>query len=202
MRPIDRKTNSYTVTLNSTSKNESAVLHKVANGDTDAFEWLFHTYHNYLGSMVYQLTSSRTLAEEITQETFMEVWLRRKSLPQIKSFKHFVLVVAKNRMLNALRKIANEKRTHQRWMENRDDYQPAEIPDDHSEHYALLLEEAISKLPAQQQRVFRMNKIARLKQREIACMLNISAETVKKHMKLAFKSIRKYCSHRPIDQVV
>ncbi|GAA4808693.1 RNA polymerase sigma factor [Olivibacter ginsenosidimutans] len=178
------------------------MLHSVAEGDTDAFEWLFHTYHDYLGAVVYQLTSSRVLAEEITQETFMEVWLRRKSLRHIKSFKDFVFVVAKNRMLNALRKMANEQRIHQRWIESIDRYQPAEIADDLFEQYTRLMDEAISKLPTQQQKVFRMNKIARLKQREIASMLNISVETVKKHMKLAFKSIREYCSHRPIDQTV
>jgi len=189
------------VTLIATIKrNETELLHRVAEGDTDAFEWLFRSYHDYLGAVIYQLTSSRVLAEEITQETFIEVWLKRKSLHQIKSFKRFVFVVAKNRMLNALRKKANEQRINQQWVERMDHYQPAEVPEDFFGYYAQLMDEAISQLPTQQQRVFRMNKMARLKQHEIAGMLNISVETVKKHMKLAFKSIRTYCSNTMMDQ--
>lgn len=103
-------------------------------------------------------------------------------------------------MLNALRKKANEQRINQQWMERIDHYQPAEAPDDLYGYYTQLMDEAISQLPAQQQRVFRMNKMARLKQHEIAGMLNISVETVKKHMKLAFKSVRAYCSHTLMDQ--
>jgi len=179
--------------------NESDLLIRVANGDERAFEKLFYGYYDQLGAFVFQLTSSHILAEEVVQEAFIEVWQRRDTLGEIGSFKSFIFILTKNRMLNALRKIANEKLKHQVWQENRESFQPAEPDEDLFEQYKMVLDEAISKLPPQQQKIFKLSKIDRLKQEEIARLLNLSPETVKKHMKLALKFLRNYFAEARAD---
>lgn len=179
--------------------NESDLLIRVANGDEKAFEKLFYGYYDQLGAFVFQLTSSHILAEEVVQEAFIEIWQRRASLTEIGSFKSYIFILTKNRMLNALRKIANEKLKHQVWEESRDPYQPAEMAEDIFEQYKTILDDAISKLPPQQQKVFKLSKIDRLKQEEIARQLNLSPETVKKHMKLALKFLRNYFADARMD---
>lgn len=178
---------------------EADLLARVANGDEKAFEQLFYTYHDQLGAFVYQLTSSGVLAEEVVQEAFIELWLRRKSLTDISSFKGYIFMLTKNRMLNALRKIASEKLRNQTWQEGFDLYQAAEPIEDPLDRYKAILEEAIGKLPPQQQKVFKLSKIDRLKQEEIAHLLGLSPETVKKHMKLALKFLRNYFAEARID---
>lgn len=179
--------------------NESDLLIRVANGDEKAFEKLFYGYYDQLGAFVYQLTASDVLAEEVVQEAFIEVWRRRTALREIGSFKSYIFILTKNRMLNALRRIANEKVKHQIWYENRESFQPAESEEDVLEQYKIILDDAISKLPPQQQKVFKLSKIDRLKQEEIAHLLNLSPETVKKHMKLALKFLRNYFADARMD---
>ncbi|MEH6305463.1 RNA polymerase sigma-70 factor [Olivibacter sp. CPCC 100613] len=181
------------------SNNEADLLIRVANGDEKAFEQLFYAYYDKLGAFIYQLTSSRTLAEEVVQEAFIEVWLRRESLGEISSFKGYIFILTKNRMLNALRKIASEKLRNETWQAGFIQYQPAEAFEDPIDRYKALLEEAIQKLPPQQQKVFKLSKIERLKQEEIARLLELSPETVKKHMKLALKFLRNYFAEARID---
>ncbi|MFC6100483.1 RNA polymerase sigma-70 factor [Olivibacter domesticus] len=180
-------------------EKEADLLSRVSNGDEKAFERLFYAYYDSLGAFVYQLTSSQILAEEIVQEAFIEVWLRRESLTGIASFKSFMFVLTKNKMLNALRKIASEKLRNCVWQESLEPYQSAEPVEDPIDHYKSILEEAIQKLPPQQQKVFKLSKIERLKQEEIAHLLNLSPETVKKHMKLALKFLRNYFADARID---
>lgn len=180
-------------------EKEADLLIKVANGDEKAFEQLFYAYYDQLGAFVYQLTSSSTLAEEVVQEAFIEVWLRRESLKEVRSFKGFIFILTKHRMLNALRKIASEKLRDYAWQESFESYQPAEFMEDPVDRYKSMLEEAIQKLPPQQQKVFKLSKIERLKQEEIARLLNLSPETVKKHMKLALKFLRNYFADARID---
>lgn len=180
-------------------EKEADLLIKVANGDEKAFEQLFYAYYDQLGAFVYQLTSSSTLAEEVVQEAFIEVWLRRESLTEVRSFKGFIFILTKHRMLNALRKIASEKLRDYAWQESFEPYQQAEFTEDPVDRYKSILEEAIQKLPPQQQKVFKLSKIERLKQEEIAHLLNLSPETVKKHMKLALKSLRNYFADARID---
>lgn len=180
-------------------EKEADLLIMVANGNEKAFEQLFYAYYDQLGAFVYQLTSSSTLAEEVVQEAFIEVWLRRESLTEVRSFKGFIFILTKHRMLNALRKIASEKLRDYAWQESFEPYQPAEFTEDPVDRYKLMLEEAIQKLPPQQQKVFKLSKIERLKQEEIAHLLNLSPETVKKHMKLALKFLRNYFADARID---
>uniref|UniRef100_F4C7J0 RNA polymerase, sigma-24 subunit, ECF subfamily n=1 Tax=Sphingobacterium sp. (strain 21) TaxID=743722 RepID=F4C7J0_SPHS2 len=178
---------------------ETDLLVRVANGDEKAFEQLFYAYYDKLGAFVYQLTSSDILAEEVVQEAFIEVWLRRESLREISSFRGYIFILTKNRMLNALRKIANEKLRNEIWQGGLIQYESADTGDDPVDRYKAILEEAIQKLPPQQQKVFKMSKIEHLKQEEIARVLQLSPETVKKHMKLALKFLRNYFAEARID---
>lgn len=174
--------------------NESKLLALIAEGNESAFETLFLAYHNQLGSFVYHLTTSRVIAEEIVQEVFIEIWVKRHQLTHIGSFKNYVFILTKNRALNALRKIANEKLKHDVWGQHAVVYEDAVGMENVMNDYNSMLDEAITKLPPQQQKVFRMSKIECLKQEEIAKILNLSPETVKKHMKLALRFLRSYLS--------
>ncbi|GAA4808818.1 RNA polymerase sigma-70 factor [Olivibacter ginsenosidimutans] len=166
----------------------------IADGNERAFELFFSAHHHQLGSFAYQLTASRTLAEEVVQEVFIEVWLKRRELPQVASIKNYLFILTRNRALNALRKIANDKLKHAVWAQYTPTYEETTAAEDPIEVYNHRLQEAITKLPLQQQKVFRMSKIERLKQEEIARILNLSPETVKKHMKLALRFLRSYLS--------
>jgi len=84
---------------------ESELLRKIRSGDEIAFVELYKRWQNAVLSFAYQMTGSRSMAEDITQDVFL--LLIRKDLdfdPSRGSFSAFLLGVARNLALRALRK--------------------------------------------------------------------------------------------------
>ncbi|MCX2486159.1 RNA polymerase sigma factor [Pedobacter sp. MR2016-24] len=171
-------------------KNEAELLALVAKGDERAFTELFDAYYRQLGEYVYKLTESIEVTEEIVQDVFIKIWLKRETLPELDNFSYYLFILSKNQTLNHLRKKANDKVRQLEWLKQFEE--EAYMPDDTPviEEYRSLIDDAIEKLPPQQKKVYKMSREERLKHEEIAKILDISPETVKKHIKLALRFIK------------
>lgn len=171
--------------------DEDEWLVRVAEGDELAFRRLFYQYHQQLGTYLLKITGSVELAEEITQDVFLKIWMTRESLVEIKSFKAYLFVVSKNYALNCLRTLSKERTQKKEWESSIrsmsvDTEEPVQI------HYSNLIDEAIQQLPPQQLKVYLLSRHKRLKHREIAEQLILSKETIKKYIQLSAESITNY----------
>jgi RNA polymerase sigma-70 factor (family 1) len=174
--------------------NEKDLLYLVSLGDEMAFTQIFNAYSNKIGSYVFRFTESFSVTQEIVQDVFLKIWTNRSSLLQVQQFDAYLHVVARNHTFNCLKKMARESAKKQAWdnslsitasddalimsLENRDN------------HLWGLLDNAIAGLSPQQQKVYILSRREGLKHEEIAARLNISLETVKKHMVLALRAIK------------
>lgn len=171
--------------------NEQELLAKIAKGDERAFTELFEGYYGALGEFVYKITESKAVTQEIVQDAFIKIWLRRETLVDIKSFSNYLFIICRNQTYNQLRKIALERNFNLPIEQhiNRDfDIQEELVQVD---HYRVLIDSSIDKLPEQAKRVYLLSRHERLKHEEIAKKLNISSETVKKHIQYAVNFIKK-----------
>jgi RNA polymerase sigma-70 factor (ECF subfamily) len=173
------------------SDKERVLLCRIANGDEAAFSELFHTYHQRLGAYVYRLTESRPATQEIVQDVFVKIWVRRSGLTNVENFDAYLFTAARNHVFNYIRDLARE-RSRQAALQA-ETILDVETPE---EDYHALLDEAVAQLPQQQQRVYRLHKQEGLSHAEIAARLQLSVETVKKHMSLALRAIRDHLSIR------
>lgn len=171
-------------------KNEANLLALVAIGNQRAFTELFDSYYKQLGEYVYKLTESIEVTEEIVQDVFIKIWLKREMLVDLDNFSYYLFILSKNQTLNHLRKKANDKVRQLEWLKQFEEESYIMNDDSIIEEYRVLIDKAIEKLPPQQKKVYKMSREERLKQEEIAKILNISPETVKKHIKLALRSIK------------
>jgi len=183
-------------------KNEAELLKLVAKGDERAFTELFDAYYRQLGEYVYKLTESIEVTEEIVQDVFIKIWLKKEKLLELDNFSYYLFILSKNQTLNHLRKKANDKVRQLEWLKQFEE--EVYIPDDSSviEEYRSLMDEAIEKLPPQQKKVYKLSREERLKHEEIAKMLDISPETVKKHIKLALRFIKNELSSQNDAMIV
>jgi RNA polymerase sigma-70 factor (ECF subfamily) len=165
------------------------LLAEVAVGNERAFKVLFDGYYNALGEYIYQLTESRDLAQEIVQDCFLKVWVKRSELSGIQNFSNYLFILCRNQAYNALRKKANERNVLQVFGQMMEGDLSGEGEQSAAE-YRRLLDAAIDKLPPQAQKVYLLSRDKRLKYEEIARLLDISSETVKKHIQYANKFIR------------
>ncbi|RYY55085.1 MAG: RNA polymerase sigma-70 factor [Chitinophagaceae bacterium] len=185
------------------ANNEQALLKRVANGDESAFSELFYRYQQQVGALVYRLTLSRTLTEEITQDVFLKLWTSRADLNGMDNLAAWLNTVAKNHALNCLRKLVNEKTQQKNWEKSgsviADVMQQQQAFDESGylrEEQFQLINQAVEQLPPQQKKVFLLSRYRKLKYEEIATELNLSRETVKSYLKLATSSISRFVTSR------
>lgn len=181
--------------------NETELIQKISKGDKRAFTTLFEGYYKSLAGYIFKLTESMEITEEIVQDVFIKVWLKREILTGINSFSDYLFILSRNKTLNYLRKQARYSSHFQSLEKELETDIRTEEENDIYEDFRLLIDAAIERLPQQQKRIYQLSRFDKLKYEEIAQQLNLSTETVKKHMYLATKTIKEYV-HSHMDEVV
>ena len=169
--------------------HEKALLRQVAKGDEKAFRTLFNAYRDRLYFYVLQIQQSKEVAEDIVQDTFLRIWLRRDQLPAIDHFNAYIFRMAQNAVMTGLRRKALETTILQ------EKIMPAqeEAGVDEELHFKFVkdtLQKAVNALPEQQKKVYLLRRVEGMRIREIAEALNISEVTVKRHLGQAQKALR------------
>ncbi|MFD2286726.1 RNA polymerase sigma-70 factor [Pedobacter petrophilus] len=172
--------------------NEKLILANIATGDQQAFGILFNFYRNKVYGYALAILQEETAAEEIVQDVFIKLWVKRQSLPIIENFGGFLRTIARNETLNALKKVALEQKKHQIANQNTTDIDSGTENEIQFRETKKLLETAIEKLPPQQKLIYNLCHIEGLKQKDVAQKLNISPLTVKTHLRDAIKSIKNF----------
>ncbi|MGV3529774.1 MAG: RNA polymerase sigma-70 factor [Flavisolibacter sp.] len=174
--------------------NENELLERVAGGDQNAYAQLFDRYHHTLGHFIFGITKSRELAEEVTLDSFLKIWMTREVLVEVKNFKAYLFTISRNAAISALRKIVMERRHRFNWAKEPRETATAEEPD--KEAYLSLIDEAINQLSPQRKKVYLLSRQKGMKYEEIATEMGISKFTVRAHIQQAVASILDYVKPR------
>lgn len=144
-------------------------------GNTQEYESLFRTYYPSMCAVAFRFVKDRAVAEDLVQEIFIRLWMKKKEYESIPNLKTFLYVAVKNLCFNYLR-------------DRKDviDYQDTAILnlEDHFRSYLIeeetyrLIAEAIDRLPAQSARIIRL-ALEGKQNKEIAELLGVSVNTVK-----------------------
>lgn len=184
-------------------ENEAYILTKVAEGDEHAFATLFRWYSKPLAEFVFKLTNSIDATEEIIQDSFIKIWLRRETVTDIHNFSGYLYILCRNETLLSLKKLAAKTVAYAVFEKDTLNELEIEELENPIDEYRSLIQLAVDKLPEQQQKVYKMSRYDRLKHDEIAKTLNLSSETVKKHIQLAVQFIKKDVSrHKDIGVIL
>lgn len=173
--------------------NEKDLLHQIARGDEAAFRCFFDHYTPLLFTFVERLTKSKADAEEIVQDTFMKIWTNRESLPFIDKPAHYCYVIARNKALDNIRKVARDQRLlDQVW--NTIVTEADNSLENHlqSQEYYQLIDQALSQLPPQKQLVFNMSRQEGLNHLEISQRLGLSKSRVNNILVEALKHVKSF----------
>jgi RNA polymerase sigma-70 factor (ECF subfamily) len=163
----------------------------LAEGSEYAFTQIFDRYRGKVYSIAWHFLRSPVLAEEIVQDVFMKIWLKRQELTELQNTENYLFILTRNLVFDRLKALSYEAAAQK----NLPPF--PEFVDDsdfrlRQNKCEELLDEAVARLPQRQQEVYRMAKVQGLSQEAIAGELRLSRLTVKKHMAEALKFIRKY----------
>ncbi|MCD2425651.1 sigma-70 family RNA polymerase sigma factor [Niabella pedocola] len=167
------------------------LLRLVAAGDEKSFRVLFDKYRSRFYAVALKMTVSDVIAEEMVQDIFIKIWQKKEELTHIENLDAYFFTTLYRQVYKHYKKLALDRKLLKLISES---------PRFHNitEETLLLREserlinEAVAKLPLQQQKVFKLSRQDGFSREQIAEKLHISPHTVRNHLADATKFIRTY----------
>jgi RNA polymerase sigma-70 factor, ECF subfamily len=161
-------------------------LHRwLAEGDRQrVFEVLVERYRVKVFRLVFSIVGNAARAEEVTQDTFLKIWVALRSYDGRAALSTWIYSIARNTSLSHLR--AEKYRATQPLD---DMIQPATA----KKHIAELLdlERLLRRLPEEQLEAVRLFYLQERSIEEVAAMMEIPSGTVKSHLHRARRELAK-----------
>lgn len=176
-------------------ENEDMILlfRQAITGDETAFRLLFEGYSRRLYHLAYYYLHSKEAAEEVVLDVFTVIWKKRESLSHVEEPERYLYISVKNQALHYIRRGYVEDAAPLSLYEI--EFIPdTDTPERHllDEEYRILVQQAVDSLPPKCREVFRLVLADKLKNREIAELLDISEKTVNEHIAKAYKRVAEY----------
>lgn len=171
-------------------EDEQKLLDSFLKGDQSAFSKLFEMHYEGACRYVVRLIRDDDTTEEIVQSTFVNLWEKREMISEGISFKSYLFRSAYNTALNYLKHRKVVATYVNKKQENIEVSRQSYVSYQPDFELQKRINDALTSLPPQCQKVFRMSREEGLKYHEIADELDISKKTVEVHMGKALKLLR------------
>jgi RNA polymerase sigma-70 factor (family 1) len=178
-----------TVTFkNIDSEKERNIL--ISEGNQQAFKELFDFYHVRIFQFAMKYLRSHHLAEEAVQDVFLKIWEKREELALVDDFSSWVFQLARNYLLNVLKRASTETRIKDEI--SKTITYTATIDNDllAEKDTTDKLHAIIAELPTQRQEIFKLCRFEQKSYEEAAVVMGISKSTVNDHMVKAMKYLK------------
>jgi RNA polymerase sigma-70 factor (family 1) len=164
----------------------------ISKGNEKAFKVLFDEYKSKTYAVAYKWTKSSLASEEITQEVFINLWVSKLHLPNVKDPAAYMYTIIYNNVKGYIRKENNKSRLQEI------SFKKSNLISNETEETILanesqqIINEALSKLTPQKQLIYSLSRQQGRTNSEIGETLHLSPHTVKSHLLQTVKFIRKY----------
>lgn len=174
---------------------DSDLVERMRDGDKAAFEAIFDRYYDLLHTFAKQILKDSFAAEDIIQNVFIKVWIRKERINSKLSLRSYLLVATRNELFDYMRLRYNLLRS-----DINDGLLDIADTDPDAGEYLLhreragFIDAAMRSMPDKRREIFSMRYDRNMTNAEIARALNLSIRTVEKHVDLAIKQIRRTIS--------
>lgn len=157
-------------------------------GEERAFDEIYSRYWDKLYYMAHRMVKSAAVAEEITQDTFMLLWVKRETL-EIQSLRPYLAAMLR---YEVYRYLAKSKQAEEIEQSIRYEAAPSVSMDQEIENRLLLeiITNLTNRLPEKCRLVFQYNKLHDRSLPDVCEELNISPKTAEAHLTKALKIVR------------
>jgi RNA polymerase sigma-70 factor (ECF subfamily) len=170
--------------------HEELLIRDLKNGSGKAFDTIYQMYAKRLFAYCLQFTKTKEDAEEIVQDVFVQLWVKRESIRQTETLRSLLFIMSKNNLINAYRLRLNSP-VYEDYVK----YQEKVSVCDTSfrmeyEEFVKKLQKALKRLTVTQQKVIELSRLHGFSNQEIAIALSLSEQTVKNQLSIGLKALR------------
>lgn len=171
---------------------DATVVADLTNGDHDALAELYRRYGGAVWSVAKRVCGDRTLAEDVTQTVFVDLWRRPQRYdPSRGALRPWLMAQAHARAVDIVRSEAARQRRQARDAQ----LAPPSVPDVDAEvHLADLsdgVRRAVDKLPAEERDAIVLAYFGGHSYRETAALLGAPEGTVKSRIRRGLSGLRR-----------
>ncbi|MNK28395.1 ECF RNA polymerase sigma factor SigW [compost metagenome] len=167
------------------------MLEQLKSGSSKALEALYELYYVQLCQIAFRKLGDETLVEELVQDVFLNLWIKRHTLDSEGSLFAYLYATLRNRALHEIRARMIKDR-HYLQIAGQDKGYSADPEDDlMAKETELKVMKVIESLPVQCREAFRLSREEQLSYKAIAERMNISVNTVEKHIGKAIKILKR-----------
>ncbi len=168
----------------------AAIQLKISEGKEDAFGALLGLFTKRLINFAETMIHNNVVAEELVEDVFIKIWLRRSTLPSIQNLEVYLYVAVKNACINEISKKSLEfSQQPLDLFEN--GFISSETPADTLINLETLglIEDIVDRLPPRCRLIFKLVREDGLCYKTVAEILDISVNTIDNQMATAVKRI-------------
>lgn len=172
------------------SSNESALLLRIAAGDELSYTLLVERHWQKVLQHALSFVKSYPVAEELTQDVFIQIWEKREKLSSLNNFDNYLFIVSRNLIISHIRKKLIET-------DSLKDEKLQEMffkPDEQYEFQELvgIINEGAALLQEPRRSVFLLSRMEGRDADYISKELGIAKRTVRWHLVQALNFLRNY----------
>ena len=158
--------------------------------DEKAFEGLYNHLWERLYKVALNYLRDQASAQEIVQEVFVALWVKRRRLQTVDDIGAFSMRAIQNRIYDHFDKKAVQERYALRVSRSPVRHLNTTQHQIEYEETFKLIDTEINKLPDTTQEIFRLSRFDKYTNEEIASRLHLSVKSVEYHVTQALKKLR------------
>jgi RNA polymerase sigma-70 factor (ECF subfamily) len=178
--------------------SDEALIEAIAEGDRRAMELLYARHSVRVFRFVLRITANAASAEDIVSEVFLDVWRRAGAFQAKSQVSTWLLAIARNKTLSALRR-RSEEQLDDGWAASIAD--PAEGPETamNTKDRGAVIRKCLSQLSAAQREVIDLVYYHDKSVEEVAQIVGAPASTVKTRMFYARRRLQELLAAAGFD---
>lgn len=172
--------------------HESIYVSALKGGSYDAFSVIYGKYADQIYSFAIKQTKNKTAAQDIVQETFMQLWKNRESLDCEKNIQALLFTMARHQIIDTFRKQVIQV-DFEKYLDYCDKKAGTFSTEEqiYYDEFLVRLQKSKKYLSRRECEIFEMSREKNMPVKEIADVLQLSQQTVKNYITSTLKVFRK-----------
>jgi len=162
-----------------------------SRGETEGYKYFYSLHWIYLLSYIGSIVKRADMAEDICQECFVILWLRRQQIRDESHLRNFLLKVARNLSLHHLTTQENTQAAEVGWSHAHQDPVAGENPEKTKTEQIEKLVEEIEQLPLQRKMTILYKYFRGWSVKKIAEFFGVAAQTTRNNENKGKEQLRK-----------